>query len=300
MSSQRIVDLRKGRTLRRPAAREPVRESERRSPLRTRRRHKRLLIVAACALAAIALTWGVRELLYLPRLSIQSIQVRGAERIAPEIVASYANSLLNDGRFHFFSRRNILLYPKSAIARAVPINYPRIAAAEVARDSALGTTLVITIKERQAYARWCAEAERCYFIDDRGFVFAEASDQETVATSYVFTGGLAGDTLQPIGSTFAPGHVPGLATMLRNLGEADYRPTGASVENDQDFFVYLTQGFFIKASYGQDAAQLVRNLDLILASDTLRGKEDRLEYIDLRFGNRVYYKMKGESEVSAE
>mgnify|MGYP001565319663 CR=1 FL=1 len=37
---------------------------------------------------------------------------------------------------------------------------------------------------------------------------------------------------------------------------------------------------------------VVRNLELILSSDALQAKLDSLDYVDLRFGNRVYYQLK--------
>ncbi len=60
----------------------------------------------------------------------------------------------------------------------------------------------------------------------------------------------------------------------------------------------LGEGFLLKVSYGADAGTLVKNLQLVLQSDVLQGKRDKIEYIDLRFGNRVYYKLKGQPEVS--
>jgi hypothetical protein len=39
-------------------------------------------------------------------------------------------------------------------------------------------------------------------------------------------------------------------------------------------------------------------LELVLSSDALQGKEGQLEYIDLRFGDRVYYKLRGQEEVT--
>ncbi len=306
MTSQRIVDLRKGQPVRREApSRPPQRESERRSPLRTRRRKVRLIIAAVILILCLALAWGTRMLSYHPQLTIQTISVEGAERVPPEVVISYVTTLLDDGRFHFLARRNIFLYPKSALANAVATNFPRIASAHVSRESPLSTNLIVRIEERDPFSRWCAEPEvdmsaACFWMDSNGFVFAEAASEERGANAYVFTKGLTLGGEWPIGETFSPGHIPGILAMLRYLENADFKPTGASIENDQDLFIYLEEGFFIKASYGQDAAQLARNLELILESDALRGKATNLDYIDLRFGNRVYYKMKGEAEVAAE
>ena len=42
----------------------------------------------------------------------------------------------------------------------------------------------------------------------------------------------------------------------------------------------------------------MKNLQLVLSSGPLKGKDSELEYVDLRFNNRVYYKLKGEVETS--
>lgn len=101
----------------------------------------------------------------------------------------------------------------------------------------------------------------------------------------------------PIGQTFVGAHMPGIVALLQNLTQGGFNPTGATVENDQDFWVPLTQGFYIKASFGEDPESIVSNLQLVLSSDALNGKESQLQYVDLRFGDRVYYKLQGASET---
>ena len=132
-----------------------------------------------------------------------------------------------------------------------------------------------------------------------------------VRKQYVFEGGLgmsaqvsasstASTTItykSPIGQTFVGAHMPGILALLQMLGQAGFTPTGASVENAQDFWIPLTQGFYIKASFGEDPENIVSNLQLVLSSDALAGKASQLEYVDLRFGDRVYYKLQGVAET---
>jgi cell division septal protein FtsQ len=275
---------------------------ERRTSLRERRRKHRFLKSGALFLLIIVAVAGLHFLSYSPRFTIQTITVQGANKMPPDLVRSYAQSILDDHRFHFFSRRNIFLYPKSAIAHAVAENFPRIASASVSRENMLSNDLVIHITERQAFARWCqdpSDASQCLLMDEQGYIFADASDgEEFPSSSYRFVGGFSG--VNPIGQTFALGHLPGIVALLKLLGNADFGPLGAALQGDNDFYVTLRQGFFIKASFGEDPNTLVRNLQLILQSDTLRDKTDQLEYVDLRFGNRVYFKLKGQDESPAQ
>ena len=106
--------------------------------------------------------------------------------------------------------------------------------------------------------------------------------------------------LSPIGQTFVGAHMPGIVGLLKLLGQAGFTPMGAAVQNAQDFWVPLGQGFYIKASYGEDPQTIVSNLQLVLGSDALVGKESELEYVDLRFGDRVYYKLQGQDETQTK
>ncbi len=210
-------------------------------------------------------------------------------------VKTYAETVLDDGRLHWISRSNIFFYPKAEVESMIPKRFPRIESAHASRSSLFSTALTIRISERTMYGMWCIEEVQCYEMDETGFIFSETP--YATSTRYLFTGGIATSS-DPVGQSFVKAHLPGLLTLLRLLGQAGYEPRGASVVSDQDFLVPLARGFMLKASFGGDANALARNLELVLASDVLKGKEDSIEYIDLRFGDRVYYKLKGELETA--
>lgn len=243
---------------------------------------------------------------YLPRFSIQTISVSGAQKTSPRLISDYVETVVNDGSYHLLSRSNMFLYPRAAIEKSIVGYFPRIASARVSRSLPFSTEVKIEVDERQPFALWCPPAEpsaqagasgSCYQMDEGGFIFAEASGIATT-TEYIFEGGLATSSM-PIGQTFVPARLPGVLALLRSLGQASFEARGAVVENDQDFSIPLVRGFTLKASFGEDAGTLIKNLELVLSSDSLKGKEDQLEYVDLRFGNKVYYKLRGESQSAS-
>ena len=85
----------------------------------------------------------------------------------------------------------------------------------------------------------------------------------------------------------------GILALLQLLQESGFRSIGAEVENAHDFSIPLENSFSIKASFGANAEDLIKNLMLVLESERLKGRETDIEYIDLRFGNKVYFKFKG-------
>jgi cell division septal protein FtsQ len=221
--------------------------------------------------------------------------VSGTQNASPQLVSDYVQTILDDGSYHFLSRKNIFLYPKATLERAIPLFFPRIASARVSRPSLSSTELSVTVHERQLFALWCAPSG-CYQMDSGGFIFAN-TDAEATSSEYVFEGGIP-TTTPAIGQIFIKAHLPALVALLTGLGQSGFEPRGATIENDTDFSVPLVQGFTLKASFGENADTLVKNLNLVLSSDALQGKGDQLEYIDLRFGDRVYYKLLGQSETS--
>ena len=123
---------------------------------------------------------------------------------------------------------------------------------------------------------------------------------QNAAAGTVGSAGPSGQSVSgksPIGHVFVGAHMPAIVALLQVLGQAGFTPTGATVENDQDYLVPLAQGFYIKVSFGEDPENVAKNLHLVLTSDALFGKESQLEYVDLRFGDRVYYKLQGANET---
>jgi cell division septal protein FtsQ len=312
-----VIDLRPGKRAARPTAGQqrifaprPSREPSRRPlPLRAKRRRMRALIAFVIFLLLAVAAWGVHWASYLPRFSISSISVAGTDSVPANLVRDYAQSILDDGSYHFLSRDDMFVYPRAVLERAIVGFFPRISSASVSRDSLFSNALTITVRERQQFALWCTDDTHayCYAMDGGGFIFAQApAVSASSTTQYIFEGGIATSTsstgsgqASPIGQSFVPAHLPGIVALLTELGQSGFAPQGASINSDQDFSVALSGGFMLKASFGEDADTLAKNLQLVLSSDPLQGKEDQLEYIDLRFGDRVYYKLKGAAEATS-
>ena len=293
----KVIDLRKWHGgLRASAQTRAVPAPRPKMPLRARRMRVRALLALVFAAAAAASVWGVSALSYSPKLAINSIAVLGVKEVPVPLVRAYVETKLYDGANPLLSRGSIFLYPRTKIEKGISEYFPRISTADVSRAGLLAQALTVTIEERYPFALWCSGAalpsaslDDCYLMDGGGFVFAPATTSP--ANSYlIFGGGLSAST-SPIGRKFLPAHLSGVLELDKLLRQAGFAPEGAYAENEQDFSVKFKEGFVLRALFSTDANELVQNLQLALSSDSLRGKEDKLEYIDLRFGNRLYYKV---------
>lgn len=280
--------------------------SSRRSTLRARRIRFRVIGALAGITFLATAAYGANIASYLPQFSVQDIHITGAREVRTDLLRAYIETQLNDGRYAFLSRSNIFLYPKEGIESAIIEYFPRIRSAKVSRESLLATAITVSVEEREAFAKWCSSTalgtsrgDECYFLGESGFVFAPETSSAPAVSPYIFRGNLA-STTPPLGQQYLPGKFAGVLALLERLGQAGFSPVEVVAEDEQDFSVRLRQGFEIRASFGADLGALVKNLELILASEPLRGAEDELEYIDLRFGNRVYYKLKGAQQEAID
>lgn len=281
-------------------------QPRRTSPLRVQRRKARSIIAVVLIVLLGAVAYGIHYASYMPRLTVSAIEVRGAAQVAPTAVQAVAAQELESESFRYIAKDNIFFLPRATIEQNIVAAFPYIKSAQVSRESILATTAIITVEERQPFARWCSESmidpldpegapEKCYLMDETGFVFADATaSSPRPKHAYIFRGALTGE---PIGKTYKPGNLPGLLGFLRLLENGGYLPLGVLILDERDFQVPLSAGYYIKGSFGGHPDVMVKNLQLILLADALHGKEAELEYVDLRFGNRVYYKLKGETEV---
>src|SRR3989344_5282726 len=276
--SSGVIDLRRGRSERRPprgqvplfSPRTP--EPPRRPmPLRARRRRVRALIALGVLVLCAAVVYGVSWLSYLPQLNVSGISISGAKDIKEELIKRSIETVLDDGAYRILSRRNIFLYPRADLERAIVTSFPPVKSARITRPSVFATDIVVTIEEREPFARWChprpaspfdeagaRDEAQCYFMDDTGFIYAPvgantgtSTPQANPSERYIFRGDIAPSS-EPIGQWFVQAHLPGLLSLLKFLGQAGFTPLGAQVDG-QDILVRLQEGFLLKASFGADA-----------------------------------------------
>ena len=267
----------------------------------------RAVVTAMVCVVLLGFAYAIHIASYLPQFTYASITVKGTAVLSASDVQIFSQKYLSEHTKGYISETNIFVFKAVDLENALSEKFHRIKRVQVEPDSFFANSLTVSIEERQTFARWCNLVEKedtCYALDGNGFVFAPLDAQASTsnATAYTFRGPLATSsnsyiTLLPIGGQYATGHFSGILSLIESLGQAGYITTEISTENSQDVQVELQQGFYIKASYGASPDEVTKNLKLVRSSDALKDKQSQLEYVDLRFGNRVYYKFKGSQQV---
>ena len=286
-----ILDIRRRKKEPRSRARARVHMTslllERPPRLRERRRRQRIIAFCICMIGGIGLVAGIGGASHLEKFAIKDVLVEGVKELSAEVLARAVRDGLADKEFQLFSHKNMFLYPKSAIEAALAGNYPRIHNVTITRPSLLAQAITVTVREREPFALWCASDNQCFVMDEHGFIYADAGDAPH--NPYVFRGGLLPNT-DVVGQTFLRGRMQTTETLLRSLQDAGFKPQGIIVDSEKDFSIPLENGPRLLVAFDMTNENVLRNLETALEAESLKQRFEQLQYIDLRFGNRVYYK----------
>lgn len=277
---------------------------------RLRRRKRKIFFRKSSLLLAlfVIVVGGLIFLSWRPFLQIKEVSVAGIN-VLPE------NELLNEvedvlgGRYLLvFPKRNIFLAPQRALEKNLKITYPRIETIDIDIDTKRKLNIVLT--EREGQYLWCdgvsvsAEQEQsdCYYMDDRGKIFDKAPYFSAGNIYFSFYGNISDDIEdQILGERYlSMEEFMKLTSFIDSLDKMDIKSFACKEEGD-DFILYLGTKKSSNMPYMSwrrdiDMAHLKSNVDSAFATEPFktRYKDDfaSLEYIDLRFENKVYYKFK--------
>jgi hypothetical protein len=211
--------------------------------------------------------------------------------------------VLADSYGYLVPRDNTIFYPKEEILSTLQNSFIKILSVGVQRDGLQGIT--ISIEERTPYVLWCgntitispADNTKCYFVDSSGLVYSEAPVFSNDVYMHYY-GGTIGD-----GNILGAHYLPGMD--FRNLDQFIRALISAGVETknirvyDGDVDVYIlgkagsiptALRFSITQPYVKSLSAFNTFISDQTASTTIQKYLASLEYLDFRFGNKIYSK----------
>ncbi len=216
---------------------------------------------------------------------IKKVEVRGTILIPPAAIELLASERLESRRAWIFPESRLLVFNSQDFKQDIAERYSFEGIDIVKR---LPSTLVIKVTERPAVAVWF-EADTYYQIDTQGTILS-ISDGTVEGLPTIYNNGLpkivdkiVSDSSDAI--TFArdlsvqfPLRFPSL-TIKQII-----------IDNDEATLKLLpSKGAMVYFSTKDSLGVQIDRLEILLASE-LKDRFAKLKYIDLRYGDRVYYK----------
>ena len=247
--------------------------------------------IAGGVVASFLILWYVVS---MPAVSIASVNVQGASLAPADGIKAIAENELKGAYLLVIPRHNSFLYPGVSIEKAIEKEYPPIASVAVSRNGL--NTLDIAVSERVPVALWCDgdavaadTGETCFDMDRNGFVFTSAAGDASSTSSLVrYQGDLSGS---PIGKTYLSGGFAPLSALITDIATSIGRaPESVSIPQDtDDVYLTLQGGGVIRFVRTADPGTTLQNIVSVFSSDDFKSHSS-FQYIDFRFGNKVYVK----------
>ena len=240
----------------------------------------------------------------LARLNVSSVEVVGNKITDSEEIKTVINEKLTGKYLYLFKRSNIFFYPSKEIKLALGENFKRLVNINLSIKD--GNVLEVSTEERKGEYVWCGDTfptpeissvETCYFMDNSGYIFDEAP-YFSGDVYFKFYGKLS-DNPNPIGMHF-DGEFSNLLVLKDMLTSIKIEPI-ALEKTGEDLKVYLASKSsgnspHVLVRLGSDYQKIVENLQAALETEPLvsdfKNKYSTLLYLDLRFGNKVYFKFR--------
>lgn len=276
-----------------------------RSPENQKAHKKKMRILSvAVFLCAGAFVWLIVWIPSLSSLQIKNILVRGNKVLTEEEIKKKVKEELSGKYLHVFPETNVFLYPQKMVEENLTVAFPRIASVSAELDTE--RILTITLTEREPFALWCGREilkeksdESCAYLDEGGFVFAKAPHFSGNAYFEFYGKGLLLDG-DPVGHNFLPPvSYQHILQVKEELESFEVHPIKIFVAEDGGAFFTEAGGYGIRFNVDQDVSVLESNMQAVFRSSSWGdiARSSVLEYLDFRFGNKVYYKYKNKELI---
>jgi len=232
----------------------------------------------------------------LKSIQIDTVTISGATVLPALTLEKSVREVLLGKYLRLFPKANIFLYKKKEIEKKLLTDFPRIQSVGI--KTLDNHILSVTIVEREPFALWCdtlpleGRVSQCYFLDSDGFVFDHAP-QFSGNAYFKYYGFLPYEA--PIGSYYLSSTIRfhELSSFVENAQKLDITPLYMTVQDTDSFDLYVFGGGKILLDTRESLAKVFERFSALLKTPNLvprKGGELLVDYIDLRFGNKMFFK----------
>lgn len=275
-------------------------DSAYRTPRAPKRPPRLWLIIFGIAL--VILFAGSLFVAYHQKLTIQNITVDGNKTVDDMAIRAVIEKELAGKYLLVYPKRNALIYPAGKIVAAVGAAFPRLSSVKLSEDGF--QSLRLAVEERKGEYLWCLLDDTCYFTDATGFVFAPAPK----FSGHLYLEIAAGSAENPVGRQVMPEKdfrrlVKFYVDLSQALAVSVLAPAAiyrAEPGNLSDWNFLVSSGgenatvWQIRFDAQEDLSSALMAARAVFAdekfAEELTENNYRLEYLDLRFAPKIFYR----------
>lgn len=245
--------------------------------------------------------------LRMPNIQIKQISVTGTTLLDPMVLSDASMRFLSQKTLFAIPRGNSLLFNKHSLDRYIKNTYPVIAHIESSFIEPYH--LQLTVQEYSQKYLWCTDTTMtdCYRVDNTGMIYDRSPDytrgvypvfitrlttEKPIINNVIFTTIYEQELIEKMMDELSKSGFT--VTMIDTSSVYDYQFFVSTLQNK-----ILTNTTFIKVSKKPQTMSLHETLNLLLRDKIFQKdvSEKTLEYIDLRFPEKIFYKFSNTNHV---
>jgi len=232
-------------------------------------------------IVALFLAW---LLLFSNVLVVKNIEVRGTSLISSSDIETLAQERLTKNRLLILPESRLVVFNSNALKQEISDHYP-LDKIQVVKK--IPSTLVVTVFEKTPAAVWF-EADTYQEIDASGWILALVGGSIDGLPT-IYNNGFPKISNKKIDNadkiiSFTKSLAPEFSSRFSTI-----KIKQLTVDNEQDTIKLVPErGAMIYFSTLDALSTQLDRFDVLLRSE-LKGRFEKMHYIDLRFGDKVYY-----------
>lgn len=217
---------------------------------------------------------------------INNIEIIGTNFNSIDQIENLTFDILKGNYFLGYSRSNFLLVSKGEIKNKILESSNSIK--DVLVKSKGFHSLKIEVIEHSPKLSWCDEKNKCFIVNDDGIIFME-DDITGTEDLLIVRGFVQGD---PIGQVYVSDEfVKSILKFTELLSQIELTVTELKTEDGDTFIFHTSDNMDLIIDKRDNVEEVFDNLIIAINQEAIHKEQfPNIEYIDLRFGNRVIYK----------
>jgi hypothetical protein len=227
-------------------------------------------------------------ILFSPILKIVSVNFEGATGIADERLDGFVSEFKNSQKAFIFSADNILFFNINEFKQEFQESFPRLEVLNL-NVNWFKRLVKVNFRERTPLFIWCDKmGEECFYVDQAGIAYERSpiTVGNLILKVFAGDGAVLGEMVR--GDNF----FERLAELVSKLGQyLAISPTSVFIE-DSNVVLEVAGGWQLLLNIDFEVENSLNVTQGLFEQEILENRRQDLDYVDLRFPDRAYYKYK--------
>lgn len=267
-----------------------------------RKKRRKVIVIASLSVICLFVFLStVVFILRLPFFQISSIEIKGVTTLNIKEIEQKVSANLLGNYLWTIPKSNSLFYPKGSIEKVLSESYKQIEKININRKGI--SNIEVNVIERVPTALVCEgfhednnNDENCFFVDSYGFVFAKSPQFSNNVFLHYYIVTDKGDDI--IGSEFIDqNRFMELQKFVSNVTKSGISPNGMLISDNGAYELYVKNRdnteaiiyFDDRVPFDKTSSNLITFWSNSLIKKKGVATTPIFDYINLRFGNNIFY-----------